>query len=80
MHSLSIDYSPVFDDYLKKVLQQLEKSKYNANEKLIRQCYFNSGVNFHGDKDPDIARKNGIDNFKTQSVQAEVTEMNLDPE
>lgn len=80
MHVLSIEYTAVFDDYLQKVLKQIEKSKMNANEKLIRQCYFNSGVDFHSNKDPDVAKKAGINSFKSQSMQADVNEMNLDPE
>ena len=80
MHSLSLDYSSVFADYLNKVIQQIEKSRVTANQKLVRQCYFNSGVDFHGDKDPDAAKKGGINAFKQSATQAEVVEMNLDEE
>jgi len=68
MHSLSIEYSSVFADYLNKVITQIEKSKVNANQKLVRQCYFNSGVNFDNDKDPDVAKKAGINAFKQSAT------------
>lgn len=80
MHSLSIEYSSQFTDYLNKVIAQIEKSKVSANEKLVRQCYFNSGVNFHGSKDPDVAKKAGINAFKQSATQIDVVEMNLDQE
>jgi hypothetical protein len=80
MHSLSLEYSTVFADYLQKVIAQIEKSRVTANEKLVRQCYFNCGVNFHGDKDPDAAKKAGINAFKQGATQVDVVEMNLDEE
>ena len=89
MHSLSIEYSQVFADYLNKVIAQIEKSRVTANQKLVRQCYFNSGINFHPQNqgapnsalsDPDLAKKAGINAFKQSSHQLQVTEMNLDEE
>jgi len=41
---------------------------------------FNSGVNFHAHKDPDVSKKEGINSFKLQSYTVETKEMNLDPE
>ena len=64
MHCLSIEFTDQFNDNLAKVLQQIEKAKIAAHEKLTRQVVFNSGVNFHDNKDPDIAKKDGINSFK----------------
>ena len=80
MHCLSIEFTDQFNDNLAKVLQQIEKAKLAAHEKLTRQVVFNSGINFHAHKDPDLSKKEGINSFKLQAHQVESKEMNLDPE
>ena len=55
-------------DYLRKVIEQINKSKLLAQEKLKRKVLFNSGIDFcdlnkyYGDVDK--AKKGGIDEFK----------------
>jgi len=79
MHSLALEYSAQFEEYLKKASAAIEKVKAEAYEKLKRKVRFNSGVDFDAvEGDVDESKRIGVDAFKRSAERIEVTEMNLD--
>jgi len=83
LHSLSLEFSQQFAEYLQKVNQQIEKAKQDGMERLKRQVLFNSGVDFHGSKDdkdmhPDEIKRRGCEEFKRKSLKITIQEMNID--
>lgn len=74
MHTLSLEYSSLFADYLKKVEQSIEKTKNESMIKLNRKVLFNCGVDFHGtnrsdEQHPDDYMRLGCEDFKNKSVR-----------
>lgn len=39
---------------------------------------YSSGIDYHKGEDVDDAKRNGINNFKSQAVKIEIKEMNID--
>jgi hypothetical protein len=62
-----------------KVNQGIEKVKGEAYEKLKRKVMYSSGVDYHKGEDADVAKRDGINDFKRRAVKIEIMEMNLDP-
>jgi len=82
MHSLTLEFSAQFVEYLKIVNEKIANHKKEAHLKLKRKVLFNAGVDFYGDGveglHPDDAKKRGGEDFKRQGRKIEITEMNLD--
>jgi len=79
LHSLSLEYSAQFEEYLKKANAVIEKVKLEAYSKLKRKVNFNSGVDFHAvPTDIDESKRVGVESFKRSAKKIEVLEMNLD--
>jgi len=79
MHSLSLEYSAQFEEYLKKACAAIDKVKVEAYSKLKRKVNFNSGIDFHGvEGDVDESKRVGAEGFKRSANRIEVIEMNLD--
>jgi len=51
IHSLSLEYSKQFDEYLEIVNKKILNTKIEALEKLKRKALFNCGINFFGEED-----------------------------
>ena len=49
MHSLTLEYSAQFLEYLKIVNEKIQNHKKEAHIKLKRKVLFNSGVDFYGE-------------------------------
>jgi hypothetical protein len=45
---------------------------------LKRKVLYSSGIDYHKGDDVDDAKRNGINNFKSQAVKIEIKEMNID--
>ena len=84
VRALGLEYSAQIDDYLQKVLEQINKQKAAAQDKLKRRAMFDCGINFHNlddcNGDADDAKRQGVHQFKKASNRIEVVEMNLDEE
>jgi len=79
IHSLSIEYSAQFEEYLKKANAAIDRIKLDAYEKIKRKVKFNSGIDFYSDtNDFDESRRIGAANFRLAGKKLEVVEMNLD--
>jgi len=85
MHSLSIEYSKQFVEYLEIVNKKILTIKMEAQEKMKRKALFNCGISFFGEEDddsakshPDELKKQGMEKFKMKGLKIEVKEMNLD--
>lgn len=84
MHSLSIEYSKQFEEYLEIVVKKIQNTKLEALEKLKRKTLFNCGISFFGEEDdqtkhhPDDLKKRGSAEFKKKGLKIEIMEMNLD--
>lgn len=79
MHSLALEYSAQFEEYLKKANAAIDKVKVEAYEKLKRKVQFNSGIDFHSSEgDIDESKRIGVERFKRSAQRIEVIEMNLD--
>ena len=87
MHSLRIEPSKQFTEYLDHVEKKIQKSKTEALDKLRRQPLFNSGVDFHGANaspeeqratHPDEFKRMGAEEFKRKAQKIVIQEINLD--
>ena len=78
MHSLSIEYSKQFVEYLEIVNKKIQNIKLEAQEKLKRKALFNSGISFFGEEDdqaqhhPDELKKRGMEKFKQRGLKIEI--------
>lgn len=86
MHTLSLEFSSQFSEYLKQVEDQIKKIKAESITKLKKKVVYGSGIDFLGstvqdkhDKHPDDFLRQGVQDFKRRSEQIEIKELNLDP-
>jgi hypothetical protein len=49
MHSLTLEYSAQFVEYLKIVNEKISNHKKEARLKMTRKVMFNSGIDFYGE-------------------------------
>lgn len=87
IHSLKIEPSKLFTEYLDFVEKKILKSKTEALDKLRRQPLYNSGVDFHGTScseemqastHPDEFKRMGAEEFKRKGQRIIIQEINLD--
>lgn len=68
MHSLSLEFSAQFVEYLNIVNEKIANTKKEAHLKLKRKVLFSAGVDFYGEGEeglhPDDAKKRGSEDFK----------------
>jgi len=74
VHTLSLEYSTLFEEYLNKVEASILKAKVENLQKLKKKVAFSSGIDFTGDKSaqkdemhPDEFIRLGVQEFKRKS-------------